>query len=378
MRKVMVMGDEFLANAKYSSGLLKNAPKDGGGVAGEAASNLINSAKGTRAWGIASAGVAKYMKVRTTVRYAYEEIQLWKGVIQEYKNLKRFFKEFGRSVADVGKDSFGLFVKGEGRGIEEKLRRVVDITDNLQDLKNMPKTLNARLMAVENAWDDFAQEEFTYSIGLWSATIHTTPGVLIPKTGAVFDTIGGLAAFDNKYMDWVADRTNPGWREKSGSLSDDQQTGSGTDGKKGFVIGDLNKSKLEIGRGQEIVGDDPLRVYTSPIISNEIVMANAVARSNVYLMWAQRGMMKMDELDSKLSKVVKEDSSQGGVNGLEFAATWYAIETVNAKNKLLRHAIEESKLLTAAVGTDLHEKVATRHQQLDHAIDSKKFADAFK
>jgi len=361
MRRAMNAADEMFYNSKVASGLMKSSQKDG--AFGTVVNGLIDDTKSSRAWGIASAGVAKYMKVRTAVRYAYEEIQLWKGVIEEYNNVKKFFKEFAGKVDSLGDNAHALFMRGEGRGFVKKLEMFVGLYDQVDDLKNMPKTLNARLMGLENKWDTFASDTFSYSFGPWTTKLNVTPGVIIPNSATIFDTLL-TGTIDNKYVDWLADQTNPNWRAQQAR---ETPIGQRT----------LNLEIDSLGRQYDtravdtLSPGDPFRYYTLPIMSNEVLLASALARSNSYLAWAQRSMSKMNDLDEKLNRVVASDTSAGGVNGMEFAATWYMIETVNAKNKLLRHSVEETKLLTALVGTDLHLRSTFREAELSQAVDFK-------
>jgi len=361
MRKAAGIADKMIYDSKVSTGLIKSAAKDD--AITKTVNYLVDGAKSTRAWGIASAVVAKYMKVRTIVRYAYEEIQLWKGVIDKYNAVKALFKQFKERVKTFGNSFEDLFIKGKGHGFVEKLEKFVDLYDQADNLKQMPKTLNQRLVELEDSWDALSADEFTYNIGPWVTTTKFTPGMIIPKSKATFDVLTKVT-LNNKYTDAVADWTNPKWREEE---------------KKQTPVGqrtiELNIDSL--GREYDTKSvdtllpgvTDPFRYYTLPIISNEILLASALSLSNGYLQWSQRAMVGMGELDKKIQKIAESDSTGGGVNGYEFAAAWYAIENVNAKNKLLRHSVEETKILTALVGTDLHLRSTKREWALRQDLD---------
>jgi len=359
MRQAMNAADKMLYNAKLGSGLMKTAQKDN--TLEELVNKWIDPLKKTRAWGIASTGVSIYMKVRTTVRYAYEEIQLWKGIYEDYKSVKSFFDEFGKAAQKFGDDFEGLFLRGEGHGFVEKLKKFVDIYDQGAALQKMPETLNQRLLRLENDWDRFAADTFSYTFGPWTTTLGITPGVVIPNSERIFTELS-KKTWDNKYVDYVADRTNPGWREEERKAT--------PIGQKTYplTIDSLGR-QYDTKTIDTLMPNDPFRYYTLPIISNEILLASAIALSNGYMVWSQRTMGNMRDLDKKLDDIVRSDTTAGGVNGLEFAATWYAIETVNAKNKLLRHSVEETKILTALVGTDLHLRSTKREAELRNSIN---------
>jgi len=318
-------------------------------------SKLTDPMKETRAWGIASGIVADYFKVRTYVRLVYEEVKLWNSVVKKFKDIRDYIKEMGYAFDNLYQNFSSLFTTWDG--LLPKLESIIGVNDQITALKLMPKTLDHKIADLEKTWDTMTtvNKKFTYSIG-GGMLKHTTN---VPDGGINISTESVLKFVDKQITDSTG---RLAW-----SLRDYVDV---RDGKFVRVNSDKGNKKMEISSNVDIktVADtmdpqlvkDPFRHYTLPIESNRIVASQALASSIAYRKWAQMELINLAAVDDAIEDIAKE----GGINGVEFAAAWYSIMNINANNKKLLHSVQEAKLLSAILGTELHNYTNRRADQL--------------
>ena len=275
-----------------------------------------------RAWKIASATVGYAFKIRTAVRWAYEEVKLWTGIGESFVSMYNWFKNMPDTFRAY-KDSVHSFFTTRGNFVS-KLEHLVDLYDDFdRDIASIPNRLDYRLLSIEHRIDRAVADTFTYHIGPFSHTLTKTPGVFFPNTAEMFE------ALDNMI---VTGLSMP-------------------------VINPPSEISFTESQPKEV------NPYEGVIIANQLIAAHAMSMSMEYRKWGQVAANNLEALDQKFESAFEQNA---GVNRKEMAAAWYAIENANANNKRLRHSLEEAKLHQALIGTDLHirtNQIAQRKQQ---------------
>jgi len=277
----------------------------------------------SRAWKIAGATVAYAFKIRTSVRWAYEEVKLWTGIGNSFISLYDWFKNMPNTFRTYGNSVHSFFTtSGSALSKLEELVGLYDAYD--RDIATIPHSLDRRLLHIERQYDLAVADTFTYCIGPFCNTLSKTPGALFPNTAGLYDAL----------EDFVHNGLMP--------------------------MTHFNPSSKEV----NLVEDEPreLDSYEAIIRANQLIAAHALATSSEYRKWAQVAARNLDDLDKAFESAFGEAS----VNRKEMAAAWYAIENANANNKRIRHSLEEAKVQQALIGTDLYSRTtinALRKQQ---------------
>ena len=355
---------------------LNAAVKEKNSWINKAANTLRNNDKTKRAWGIASSAVEMGFKIRSSVRYCYDEVKFWYGLVEDYKMLKRYMNNVGGFIEGFGKDVGNLFT--EHGNFVSKLENIVSIYDKADVIIDVPNRLDQRFLEIESDWDKFVgHETYTFTLGPWQCNLEWTPGFLVPDSKEFFEEyaneiwniefLENFERFNNKLINYA---NGNGWVYGPTTLpgSPTLPDADGFDAE-GNVLYQLD----------DIAYTDLLSYYRLPIMSSFLVGANAQAISFEYNKWWQKAYEAEQKNMEALFKVLGIDTSKSvpkdtaGINAMAFAALWYTVVTVNSNNKLLRHQIEESKILQAIVGTDLHVRSDVRADELRIIAGQSKF-----
>jgi hypothetical protein len=289
-------------------------------------SRALDPVKETRAWGIASACVGTYMKTRTYVRLVYDEMKFWGSLVQQYDDVKTFVDNMGNAFKDVYYSAKNLG-KG-GHGLLYTLDQIVDLNDDINSVKRMPKTLDYKIATMERTYDTGVtlHKKFTYSIG----------GGMLSATVSVPD--GGIDLSSKHVMEYIDNAIH----------NDHKELYITVENKGDITTANLNPNK-----------NDVFRRFTAPVESNKIAISDAMAASMAYRQWGQAALERMGDVDQKTELIAKT----GGINGVEFAAVWYALENVNAMNKKISHSLWEAQVLVAMLSTEVHKTSTAREEQ---------------
>lgn len=245
--------------------------------------------------GIMSTLVNIYQKCRTSVQYAYDEIQYWKGVKNSYENLKKWFvatQEVAQHAKSVGND----LLHKDASAIE-KLRMAEALYDDCEYIRTAQMMrLSMNLEDLEKSWDKFA-----------SPTI-------IPNTNEACNYTSQFF-YDKSY----SDLTKPGASEKAAYLA-------------------------------ELKAREVLMAETDPrkrvvLLSREIV-TRALANSVALYGWSQTAAEQYQKID------VLYEGAQS-IPQLELVSTWYMIEQANANNKRIEHELLALKVYNAMLGVGI-------------------------
>lgn len=295
-------------------------------------------------WGIIGSLTSWYYKVRTCVRYAYDEIKYWEGVVDTYKQIHTFFNDNGNLVKALQDTTTKIFENP--KDVFVNLERLETIFNGIDRIAyEEPRRFDEILYAGEKNWDKFSVDTVLYSIQLVRGDTNTlthTPGILIPNTAQI------LGFIDRKMF---GDSSNV-----------DTSTSSNSIDSVDLAFKDFDNSQRDTSHQ-----DWPeTRLRTA----NELVAAYAMANSAQYRMWSQRSMQKVNSSDRHFADNAKN------VNEKELAASWYGLENINANNKRIHHSALEAKVLQSMLGTEIFYKSSQRQSQMSQSIWSKDVANA--
>ena len=284
-------------------------------------------------WGIIASCTAWYMKIRTCVRYTYDEIKYWEGTSQSYKQINKWFKSNRKFIKTLSDSTAKIFTNP--KDVFVTLQRLENTFNGIDHLTlDETREFDAIMYSMESNWDKFASDTFVYTIGLAksaSCTLSHTPGILIPNTAQILGYVDKKMFGDSSGI--IIDSSANSNSDNPSDISQYKTIGN---------THDWPESRLKT--------------------ANELIAAHALAYSSQYRLWSHRAMSRMAQTDSMLSLVSQ------GANGKEMAATWYALENVNSNSKRLRHSIEEAKLLEATLGTELYYKTLHRSQAMKQSL----------
>lgn len=309
-----------------------------------------NAGKTTKnQWGVISSLTSWYMKIRTCVRYAYDEIKYWEGVVDTYKEIHAFFDDNSDLVKSLSDSTVKVFTHPQDVFVNlERLETVFDGVDKLRYVE--PGRFDEIMYKGEKNWDKLAADTVRYSVQYVrgdTCTLTKVPGLLIPNTSQVL-------GFLDKQMFGDSSKYNSNDSLNTSSNSDTVD----------FTFKDFDASQMDTSHQ-----DWPeTRIRTA----NELVAAYAMSNSAQYRMWASRAMTRVDETDDHFTKNARN------VNEKELAAAWFSLENVNANNKRIRHSALEAKVLQAMLGTEIYYKTQLRKTQMSQVIWSKEMAEATK
>jgi len=292
-----------------------------------------------RAWKMATGTVAWAFKVRTAVRWAYEEVKIWMGITNSFKELKKWFERLPTVFSDYGNSVHSFFTTSGG--FVTKLEQLVGLYDDWDHkIATLPKQLDHRLAFIEYQYDKAVADQFTYRIGPYSCTLEKTPGVLVPNSAQIYAHLDEMIGSGIMLMMYDYNFNSININSPS----------------------DLNTIELGLNDDGLLEPDD----YTGIIIANQLIASHVLSHSLEYRKWAQVAGHNLDSLDRAFKSAFESTTS---INRKEMAAAWYAIENVNANNKRLRHSIEEAKVQQALIGTDLYQRSSLRALSMKQTLD---------
>jgi hypothetical protein len=290
-------------------------------------------------WAIIGTLTDTYFKVRTCVLYTYDEIKYYESVKRSFTQMNDFFDQNKNFIQALSDETQKVFTDPQNVFVTfERLNTILDGVDKVRYQE--ARKFDEMLYGLENKYDHMVADTFEYRVAFINSA-HTklthTPGLLIPNTA---QTLGYIdrKIFGNNSEIKIAESKNTS-EIYSGEYSD-------------FDL-------LTLDTLHNNWQDHRIRV------ANELVAAHSMANSAQYQLWAQRSLSKVDSLDHKFLKSAKN------VNEKELAASWYALENLNANNKQLRHSLLEAKVLQAMLGTDLYYQSNLRASQLKTGIKMK-------
>jgi hypothetical protein len=317
------------------------------GSATEIVQDATQADRETRGWKIASGFVSWYSKVRTVVRYTYEEIKYWQALEYKFKRVIGFFDDLNDQYVKFKKEVKSFIHNDESLTIYDRAKKYLELVDGLENLANAPKTFDRRIAELEVAWDNMVRDEFSYSVeGLYTQSMRWTPGQLVPNTKEILDYVDKSVFYG---------------RSSLLQLEAGAEWFSSINNKKDLAFLDTAHGDMS----EEIVGTDPYRYYSLPIVSNQLVATSAVANSLEYRKWAMVAMEDLYKTEKELTVILGETVNKGGITGADVGSAWYSILMVNANNKYILHSLEEARLQQALIGTELHIKSSARHNELN-------------
>ncbi|NLD99053.1 MAG: hypothetical protein GX640_04200 [Fibrobacter sp.] len=272
--------------------------------------------------------VAGYSKIRTIVRYAYDEYQYYKELRQQAERLKQWWQR-GKDIVSNIKDQ-GAKLKDGDLKWWDKVLVMRDIVDGVDELTIGQAVQFDNICAgYERTFDKMVVDTFSYR----GKKLSWTPGALIPNTDQIV----------NFYELRVL--------KDSSSL------------KSGLKTSSFNGEE-EINRSD----NGPARIDTTWIETKvrdamKYISASAQARSSMYLSWEAKASLHDDLVESQLDQFT-------GVNKTEMIAAYYNLERINALAKLVDHSAQELKALQGLLGYEMYSMgvgVRTRMDAVDNA-----------
>ncbi len=142
-------------------------------------------------WGIIGTLTDVYFKVRTCVKYTYDEIKYCESVKRSFVQMNQFFndnKNFIKSLSDstqkVFTDPQNVFVTFD------RLNNILDGIDKVRYTE--ARKFDEMLYGIENTYDKFAADTFIYNVAFVKSAhvkLKHTPGLLIPNTAQILGYI---------------------------------------------------------------------------------------------------------------------------------------------------------------------------------------------
>ena len=258
--------------------------------------------------GILSTLVLIYTKTRDAVKFAYDEVQYFKDMHRNFKNMQAWFdraKDRGEYLWDKSSELFT-----DPQNVFVTLDRLEDIFDHIDFAAwAVPRELDRILARTELTYDNI---------------ITGVPA----SAGMVPNTDEALEYIDSKFgFNYLPDSDNK---------------------KYGKYIRKIDAAKEN---GSALFPEEKI------VQASKLVAASSMSNSSMYRQWALKTSQNIPRIDKNFTGVK-------GANGQELAACWYTIEQNNANNKLLMNHLEELKVLQATLGVYLYETSTYRSNEL--------------
>lgn len=275
--------------------------------------------------------VAGYSRIRTIVRYAYDEVIYFRELVNQAKRVKQWWENSKQIVGNI-KDE-GVRLKDGDVPWYEKVLSLRNIVDNIDDLTIGQAYEFDRIAAsCENSFNRMVQDTFSFR----GQTFNWTPGALVPNTDAIVNY------FELKVLN---DSSSANGSMKLPPRSDVTYTDE-----KASIDSSFLETKVR----------DALKY----------IAASAMARSNMYSTWEAKASQHKEGLDEQLEQF-------SGSNKTEMVSSWYSLERINALGKLVDHSAQELKALQGLLGYEMYQTSIGVHNRMQGFEQAKVFEDAF-
>lgn len=275
--------------------------------------------------------VAGYSRIRTIVRYVYDEVIYFRELVTQAKRVKEWWENSKEIVGNI-KDE-GVRLKDADVPWYEKVLSLRDIFDNIDELTIGQAYEFDRIVSIcENSFDKLVSDTFSFR----GQTFNWTPGTLVPNTSDI------VQFFELKILN------------DSSSLNGSMRLPPRSD----VTYADVNASI------------DTSFLDTKVRDALKYIAASAMARSNMYSTWEARTSKNKEQLDEQLEKF-------SGVNKTEMVSSWYSLERVNGLGKLVDHSAQELKALQGLLGYEMYQASIKVHNRMQVFEQSKALHDAY-
>ncbi|MBN1292357.1 MAG: hypothetical protein JXB48_11005 [Candidatus Latescibacteria bacterium] len=259
--------------------------------------------------GILSTLVLIYTKTRDAVKFAYDEVQYFKDIHRNFKNMQAWFNRAKNRGEYIWDKSSELFT--DPQNVFVTLDRLEDIFDHIDYTTwAVPRELDRILSRTEITYDNIV-------------TGMAGSAGMVPNTDEALEYIDSKFGFN--YL----------------SVKNDKKYGK--------YIQKLDDAKE---KGKTVFPEEEI------VEASKQVAASSMSNSSMYRQWSLKTSQNIPQIDKNFTGVK-------GANGQELAACWYTIEQNNANNKLLMNHLEELKVLQATLGVYLYESSKYRSQELN-------------
>jgi hypothetical protein len=307
----------------------------------EADSEPANKKTTKEETGILSSMISWYSQVRNAVKFAYDEVQYFKGVRNTWIDMQNWWKDSKARVQYL-KKSVVEFPLDEG-SIFMKLEKTEEIFDQVDDLAfRKTAVFDSIASTLEFYVDTLIENPYIDAKGrahrvLFAPTTDKIAAKLTQWSEKVpWQSVGKTEAYQRKKE--LADYSpNP---DKAYEIEIEKEN----------VYNKITHQAQD----EQIIE-----------ISKEVA-AHVLSNSKMYEQWAVQASRNAAGLEEKF-----KNADVKGLNATELQTAWWMLEQMNSTNKQIAHSEMELKAYVAALGIDIYETTEKRSAQIIQNVSAK-------